>query len=134
MIYLRSLVVLLALLAIPVFGGPKIPIEVNHTSDEQIGERLAYAVKERIRKSEALTLTSEGTRFVLIIDAIDPDSDEAYRGARIVFSTTWLLRDEQRNATVYIAASMGKVGAKVINDIADSIVAHTDKIVAERSR
>lgn len=127
--------IILVFLASPLGAASKALIEVSDASDEILGRKLVYAVKERIRKSEGMQLAVTGTRFVLLIRTIDPLKNiESLRESTIVFDAIWLLRDENRNTVLYLEDTMGICGAKAVDDIADSIIAHSDNVISRHSR
>lgn len=104
--------------------SPKAAIEVDHTGDDFVGQRLAYQLKEEIRRSSSLRLTNSNEPR-LIISIITIDLEKEYKGNWSAYSIAWLVCNIKSER--FITHNVGYCGASRVKEIAESIVAKADK-------
>lgn len=107
------------------------PIEVKDRSDGIVGQRLAYFVREEIRKSLAFELVAAyGNRLQIIICTIPKDENHPNDAA--IYSIIWNFvksnSDNTGEICIYLDNTLGYCGSDVVLDSAQFIVARTDKI------
>jgi hypothetical protein len=106
------------------------PIELQHTGDDIVGSRLAYYVKEGLRKSSGLTLSDDSDyRIQLSIVTLDPSSNKD--GYSTVYSAVWKLKFPTQLYPFFLNQSVGTCGSRRIEDVADGLVADTDKLATD---
>lgn len=115
-------------------AAQKAPVEVLQKGNDSIGIRLAYFVKEDIRKSECFRLSSNDMPRLKIImiteDLADEIATEQMRSrnrnlksvAALVY--TYLTKDHE----FFLNGALLTIGAKTIKEQAQEIVARIDKL------
>jgi len=119
---------LLFFLSTTLFGQEtlKFPIEVSHSGTDIVGERLAFAVKERIRKSESMRLTYEKEmRATIILVTLDQYNDSP--GNSSCYSFVQCLDFPGQPFGYYITSSVGYCGSSRVDEVAERLVAIADK-------
>ncbi len=134
---MRFLVV--AALAVAGLGMPPCAIAaptsvyVSCAGDDTVGSRLCSAVKEKIRQSTAFRLVSDPVSGGFSIRLLSTDDDSPAEGnvSAVAETTTAIvpttIADMDADAEVYLKSGVFLVGAKAVDDMAESIVAHLDQ-------
>lgn len=108
-----------------------IAVEILDLCEDNVGQRLAYKIREEIRKSNAFRLTTfDESRLQIRIRSIS--YDEEYDAATI-YSVIWLFRSPE-TAAIYFYDTFGYVGSSRINEVAERIVAKTDKMIQDLTK
>lgn len=101
-------------------------VYVSATAEDSVGSRLAFAIKEGIRRSAGLSLADredDGLIGVRIV-TLDPDED---RGNRTIYSVVWTVKTlHDTPVTMYLTNSVGICGSNRVAACADNLVADTD--------
>jgi len=119
-------IILICTTIISAQGNLKFPVEVSHSGIDIVGGRLAFAIKERIRKSESLQLSySQELRIVIILITLDQYKDQP--GTSSCYSFTLCLDDPNQLFRYYITSSVGYCGSSRVDEVAEGFVADTDK-------
>lgn len=123
-----KLAVLLGLLAVATIthaaGVPEMPIQVNATSNDMVGQRFVYFVKEDIRSSSSLTLTIDSTlRMQLLIVTLDQNPTSP--GNSTAYSVVLTLVNPQQPFPFYLNQYVGYCGSSRVKECAQDIVANT---------
>lgn len=72
---MRTAVLLVVLSLVAISANAQIPVEVLNTSNDTVGQRLVYYLKEGIRTSSSMTLTfDERVRMQVMVVTLDQDS------------------------------------------------------------
>ncbi len=104
-----------------------VAVEASVEENDMVGNRLVYAVKEQLRKSQAFRLNSEtdSATLILHIVTLDPDRpiDSAPHGVRSIASVVWTVK------AMYWTHEVIVTGGNRVQDRAEDIVADTDRIV-----
>ncbi|MBI2380196.1 MAG: hypothetical protein HYV16_05550 [Gammaproteobacteria bacterium] len=117
-----KLAVLLILLSGPVMA--KDPVQVLHTGNDIVGERLVYAIKEGVQRSASMRISeSERGRVGVIISSVDM-KDGGLDGVS-AYSIVWVLAQEGNGVSIYIDSTVGFCGGLRVAECADAIVART---------
>lgn len=109
-------------------------VEVMGYSEDMVGKRLIYQIKEEFRRSSAFILTDMNTnRIILIIHTIDPmrGSLSEYSNTMTTISATWLVADSNITHPFYISSNIGISGSANIKEMAEGIVATTDNLMTQ---
>jgi len=114
---------------------PQIQIEIVDNSEDMVGRRLVYHVKEKFRQSRAfqLVVAPEGPRFRLIIYTMDRfEGDRSFSNVSTMYSVVWLFYDDEKMLfPIYLDSTLGFAGSNVVESSAEGIVAQTDRIVTQ---
>jgi len=103
----------------------KIAVEVDHTGQDIVGSRLAYQVKEGIRRSGGLRLTSiDEPRLIIYLVTMDEFNDTP--GTATIFSYA-LVSKGTEGPRYFITSGVEKCGTQRINESAEGLVADIDK-------
>lgn len=115
------------------FAQTKIAVEVEHSGNDPVGQRLVYKLKENIRSSGLLKLTTiNEPRFIISIITIDTETTNTYKGYSCAYSLVWILCIKKDYwDKKYIRHKVGICGSDRVNEVAERIVAQTDIIVSD---
>lgn len=115
----------------------KITVSVDHSGDDNIGVRLAFAVREAIRASSGYRLVSENAVLRISLITIDPERSPAAGGVWTVAAISYTMRndlplDKSNPQTWYpinLSASVITAGYSRVDDQAKAVLAGLDKQV-----
>lgn len=143
MIRVVQLILLCFALAVPNFASSqntKIPVSVDHSGSDTVGQRLAYAVRETIRGSNGYRLAS-GRDAVLRISLItlDPERTPSNAGYWTAAAVGYTMRndlpldrsDPQTFYPIHLTTSIVTAGTSRVDEQAKSIVATLDTQVEQ---
>jgi hypothetical protein len=101
------------------------PVEIISTGDDAVGQRLIYAVKEKIRSSSSLQLTFNQTkpRIQVYIGTMDLTGNGLESSVATSFSIAIAFKDSNRPLPLLLDNFPGYCGTSRVNEEADSIVA-----------
>ncbi len=101
-------------------------VEFRHTGDDAVGTRLAYNVREEIRDSKSMNLTydDDKVRMQLILVTLEPGNSNSYS---TVYSATWVWNNPEQPFPFYITSVVGTCGTSRVSEVAQDLVAQTDK-------
>ncbi|MDD3582155.1 MAG: hypothetical protein PHW74_14205 [Desulfobacca sp.] len=99
-------------------------MEVYHSGDDSVGQRLVYRIKEEIRQSSSLRLTKSDEPRILV-SIVTLEKDELYPGRSTIYSM--VIRAEI-DEEYYLNQFVGFCGVKRIKDVAEEIIAEIDKL------
>jgi hypothetical protein len=104
----------------------KIPVEVKATSDDTVGKRLVYRIKEDIRRSATFEITSNTKvpRLKITIVTLDP-IPAGSSGISTIFSYVMLASGVYFD-DIFITSGVGICGLQKINNVAQNMVAEID--------
>lgn len=110
-------------------------VHVTSSGVDPIGVRLAFAVREGIRRSAGMTLVDSRDDRLLGVHLVTMDPTKNDEGLNTVYSLVWTLRTlDDRPVHIYLTSKIGACGATVIAECAESIVADTDKHATDYRR
>jgi hypothetical protein len=113
------------------------PVEFIHDGDDVVGGRLAYQIKECIRKSSAMTLASAegGCRYQLIVQTM-PYAEDSPSAATLYSYVINIYIPVTANGcgAGYITSSIGYCGSDRVASCAESIVANLDSVIEDWSK
>jgi hypothetical protein len=107
----------------------QVKVAVIPTTDDTVGNRLVFAIKESIRRSAGMQLvdrTQDGFIRMNIV-TLDPDKSSG-GGNRTIYSVVWTAQTFHRpSVTMYLTSSVGTCGTNRVSQCADGLVADTDE-------
>ncbi len=109
----------------------KIAVEVVHSGKDIVGSRLAYQLKEGIRRSGGLRLTTLDEPRMIIYLVTTDEFDTP--GTATIYSYTFVSKGSV-GPPWFITSGVGSCGATRVNEAAETLVAHTDEEVDEIKR
>jgi hypothetical protein len=118
-----------ALMPQSVLAQRKIAVEVIHSGQDSVGARLAYQVKEDIRRSAGLRLTNiDESRLILhlLTDDASMGGNGPTPGSSTIFSYTITWKNDGDLPEMFISSGQGVCGGKRLNDSAEELVAVID--------
>jgi hypothetical protein len=117
------------------FASPslaQVKIYVAATAPDSVGARLAYALKEGIRRSASMSLADrkqDGALWVIFV-TLDPDKSQG-GSDRTIYSAVWTMQTfHDVPVTMYLSSTVGLCGSKRVQECADSLAAETDEQVS----
>jgi hypothetical protein len=122
----------LLLAAFSSYAYTKTNVYVNFTSNDSVGGRLTYAIKECIRRSAGMSLSNriEDALVTINIVTLDPDNNTQNRNIRTVYSAVWTSKTlHETPVEMYLTNTVGTCGSNKINECAEDLAAETDKNV-----
>lgn len=116
-----------------------IGISVDHTGEDAVGSRLAFAVREAVRASQAYRLeTEENALFEISLITLDPDDENTHTACAIVYTMKNILPYEEGNPQTWLPIFIGSylqiTGSNRVEEQAKSIIARFDAQVEEYRR
>ena len=133
----RTLVLLAALMTAQLAAFPaaaQMSVYVGATAPDPVGTRLAYAIREGIRRSAAMTLVDreqDGFLSVRMV-SLDPDRSDSPNGNRTIYSVVWTTKTfRDTPVTMYLTSSVGICGSNRVAQCAEALVADTDSQVSQ---
>jgi hypothetical protein len=116
------LVIWFCLLPQTLYAQQKIAVEVDYTSSDNIGPRLAYQIKEHVRKSTGLRLTnSNEPRLILYIVSA------AISELASAVGYTITIRGQSRPEEIYLISGVVVCGTNRIAEVSELIMSNIDK-------
>jgi len=116
-----------------VLAQGKVAVEVAHRGHDPVGSRLVYQVKEKIRRSGGLRLTNiKEPKLIVHILSIDPF--DARPGSATAYSYIITVGGIKDGVEAYIGSSLGMCGTKMVDTIAEGLVAEIDKTADDMRR
>lgn len=116
----------------------KLPVAVEHSGDDSIGQRLAFAVREAVRSSSGYRLT-QGRDALLTITlvTIEPERDRSSTGYWTAAAVAFTMRndlpldqsDPQTWYPIYLSTNVVLAGANRVEGQAKGILASLDRLV-----
>jgi hypothetical protein len=112
----------------------RISVSVEHSGDDAVGNLLAYALREQIRRSAAYQYSAnDNAVFSIRLVTLDPSSENT--GNSCVAAVTMTMAnfipfkkdDPQTYLPIYLTTIAMTVGRKMVEEQAVSIVASLDK-------
>lgn len=104
------------------------PIELIVVNEYNIdlGRKFGYELKENIRKSSFLRLTSEGPRLIMLVVTVPrfPETPEN----SIIFAVIWLFQPNE-GLGYYLHSTAGFTGKHVYEETAKDLMRHIDGLI-----
>lgn len=130
----RAMLALVGAVAFPVHAQVK--VFVSSTAPDSVGNRLAYAVKEAIRRSSGMQLADREEDALISLSIVTLDPDKNYNESnRTIYSAVWTVQTfHSTPVSMYLTNSVGICGTGRVSQCADGLAADTDaKISSVRS-
>jgi hypothetical protein len=108
----------------------RVAVQIVDESEDDVGSRLIFRIKEEFRASSAFRLTDvDEARLKVIVSTMDRFKGDLQRQSiATVYSIIWLVEDEKTAAT-YLDNTIGFSGESTIASAAQTIIARTDRLV-----
>jgi hypothetical protein len=103
------------------------PIDIVGRPQGVLSERLVFELKEQLRGSQGLRLSSEAAYRVHIVGMDDED------GNFVVYSVVWTYKGAD-SSDVYSNSTVGLCGSQALSECARNVLASTDKMVADEAQ
>lgn len=108
-------------------------IEVIEKAEDTVGQRLVFSVKEQIRCSASMNLTTADVgRVAIIISTMARFPDQPYIAT--MYSVVWVFRTPQNPLGTYFDSTIGFAGTNVVQSSAEGIIARTDQLLTNISK
>lgn len=132
---INYLVIALLLISITAYAQneEKTAVKVIHNGDDVVGNRLAYAIKEAIRKSYSMRISEEKEKKIVVLIATLPSNPD-YPAISTTYSVTWCISIPETQSLYYQNGITGYCGSNQVDNAADGIAAKTDEQVSEFKR
>lgn len=110
-------------------ASAQVKIHVVSNTDDTVGGRLAFGIKEGIRRSSGMQLVGLESDALLTVHivTIDPSANTANAGNQTVYSVVLTARTlHETPVNMYLENIVGHCGARRVAECADGLVADTD--------
>lgn len=104
----------------------QVPVEVEHTGRDSVGQRLAYYVKESLRASRGLELTTDESIVRMQLSIVTLEGNRDSPGSYTVYSASWLWTNPKNLFPFYLTSSVGYCGTQRARECAEDLVAKTN--------
>lgn len=106
-------------------------VYVSATADDSVGSRLAYAVREAIRRSAGLRYTNNRDEAAMAISIVTMNPDKNHRGEnRTIYSLVLTVELSDIDIAALVSHSVGVCGSARVEECADEIVAEADEYMS----
>ena len=113
--------------------GGQVAVEVVDNSNDRVGKSLVQDVREKVKGSEALRLTTENEpRIRMVILTVDPKLDTPRAGA--IYSILWLSLNRSSSGflpPIFLHSKLGYCTDRDIKITADKAMEDTQKVLGE---
>ncbi|MDP2045686.1 MAG: hypothetical protein Q8L00_05665 [Deltaproteobacteria bacterium] len=106
----------------------KVPVEIDHKGEDDVGRKLVYQIKQMIHKSQSLTITHDKNQprlkvSIITIDENNNNSELSHNSTvySLVISYPWAFYED------ILYHSVGICGKKRIKEVSENIVANIDE-------
>ena len=129
--YLASLMMGFLLLIAAASASAQVTVYVSVTAPDAVGGRLAYSIKEGIRRSTAMQLVDREQDGFVRVNLVTLDPDKTSPGIRTIYSVVWTTETFHKiPVTMYLTNRVGICGSDHVLQCAESLVAGTDEQVS----
>jgi len=126
----KNIFITLAVIFSAISIDAQINVYISNTSKDIVGSRLAYKIKENIRKSSGMQLVPAENESVIQIRMVTLDPGN--NGNSTVYSVVWTITQlTNLSAKLYWTSSVGTCGSNRVDEVSESLVAQTDDIIDE---
>ena len=101
-----------------------IPVAVDATTNDTVGKRLVYKIKEGINRSSTMHVTYK-EEVGLGLHIVTLEGDRNNPGNYAMYSVTWTWINPEQFLPFYLNSLVGACGTKRVDEVAESIVADT---------
>lgn len=131
---MRILIVATVLISIPLGSLAQVPVQVIETSEDPVGQRLTYNIKEEIRESQGLTIAHDLQSQRMQFRIVTLDQNPSLPGNSTVYSAVILWVNPNIALPVFLDQQVGYCGSIRVEECAESLVAviskQSDQIIA----
>ena len=122
----------------PACCADKISVTVDHTGTDPVGQKLAFAIREGIRRSAGYQLAAQNAVLSVNLVTLDPnESEPSQRGNQAIASVVFTMANgipyqkgnPQTWYPIFLTMYVVNVGTLAVDDIASKIVAALDAAV-----
>lgn len=130
----KLFVLVLATLAAS-YSSAQINIYVQDDSEDRVGGRLVYEIKEELSSSSFFNLYSykpkDKTILVMVVMTMDKNDNNAYAGSATMYAVVWYANDPKDAFPSLLNHTMGYCGKDRVEEAAKNLVAKTKKFLDE---
>ena len=113
-------------------AAPQAAVAVMTTTPDAVGQRLAYRVKEKIRRSAGMHLVADEKHSAIQLRLVTVDPSQANEGHSTAYSATWTMKNFTGGiGQVYLTQYVGICGTARLDTCAENLVAITDRQIGE---
>ena len=106
----------------------QMPVHIEATTPDSVGNRLVFAMREAIRRSSSMTLEDRAEDGFLLLKVVTLNPDESARSNRTIYSIVWISKTlHETPVQMYLTNSVGLCGTSRVQHCAEDIVAETDR-------
>lgn len=112
----------------------QMPVEVNGTTPDPVGQRLVFAVKERIRSSKSLAMSFDSKVARMQVNVVTLDQNREQPGNSSSYAVVVLWNNPADLLPYYLTHFVGYCGSAKVNECADGVVATISEQADELTR
>ncbi|HMB31334.1 MAG TPA: hypothetical protein VKN82_05885 [Desulfohalobiaceae bacterium] len=110
----------------------KIPVMIVYEDKDSLGRRLIFTLRERFNTSEIFRLSGYNEKKIKIIVSTKEEF-QSRPNLCSIYSIVWSFSYEQDLLSNYLTNKVGIINSKSLKELAESLVAQTDKIYLQYS-
>ncbi|MFW6243847.1 MAG: hypothetical protein ACOC15_01765 [Desulfovibrionales bacterium] len=110
-------------------GRPPLPVRIEHTGVDQLGIRLAYAMRETFNRSGLFRLSQQNQQSLRVLLTTRNEFTDR-PGLSSVFSVVWLFSTGEGVLSHYLNSEVGFVSPDEVQAQAEVLVARTDSVAS----
>lgn len=121
---------LYAFLPLPLLAegsGVVMPVEIQATSNDNVGQRLVYFLKEDIRQSPSMKLAPESKALRLQVKLVTLDPTSNKLGYATVYSVVFTVTGPAGGLPYYLNQFVGQCGTTRVQECAQDLLVQTSK-------
>jgi hypothetical protein len=123
---MAKLAILLLVLSLsPGIGFAQVPVQVVHSGNDAVGQRLVFYFKEAIRGSTSFSVALEPTLGLRVwIVTLDPDNPS--RAYSTVYSAAWTWNNPNEPFDYFLTQYVGTCGSQRVRSCAEDLLVATN--------
>ncbi len=110
----------------------KIPVMVEYQDTDSLGRRLVFNMRERFNKSDLFRLSGYQEEKIKIIIS-SKEEFPSRPGVSSIYSIVWTFSYGEDVLDNYLQAKVGQISSQGMSELAEDMVAQTDRIYTEYS-
>jgi len=105
----------------------EMPVEINSTTPDVVGQRLVFALKEGIRSSSSLGISFDQSKPRMQVNVVTLDQSTTSSGYSTVYAVVILWNNPAQPFPLYLTQFVGYCGSNRVRECADGLVANVSE-------
>lgn len=105
----------------------EMPVEINSTTPDTVGQRLVFALKEGVRSSTSLGISFDQSKPRMQVNLVTLDQSTTSPGYSTVYAVVILWNNPAQPFPFYLTQFVGYCGSSRVRECADGLVANVSE-------